>query len=164
MRVEVSTILNCPVARVWREVGTTRLLKHITYPLAAFDPIEPRTWPEEWEPRRYLVAMRVLGVLPFGKHWINISFPLADTTPGREHYQVRDNGYGDVIRTWDHLITIRELPGGRTHYTDRVNIDAGRLTPMVWLYAQVFYRYRQHRWRGLVRSNFAYGEASPGGG
>lgn len=32
-----------------------------------------------------------------------------------------------------------------------VEIRAGVLTPLVWLFAQVFFRYRQMRWRSLLK-------------
>jgi hypothetical protein len=38
-----------------------------------------------------------------------------------------------------------------------ITVQAGLLTPFVWLFANLFYRYRyrQSRWRGLVASRFA---------
>lgn len=36
------------------------------------------------------------------------------------------------------------------HYTDEVEIRAGRLTPLVWLFGHLFFRYRQMRWRTLA--------------
>ncbi len=46
-------------------------------------------------------------------------------------------------------------PGG-TLYRDRVEIDAGLLTPVVAALARVFYRHRQGRWRALAARGFAY--------
>jgi hypothetical protein len=60
------------------------------------------------------------------------------------------------IATWDHHIIMRETEDGRTHYTDQVEVKAGRLTPFIWVYASLFYRYRQHRWRRLVAQAFDY--------
>jgi hypothetical protein len=44
----------------------------------------------------------------------------------------------------------------RTHYRDVVYVEAGWLTPAIWLYASLFYRHRQRRWRRLVRNGFDY--------
>jgi len=44
-----------------------------------------------------------------------------------------------------------QLPG-RCGYTDQIDIQAGILTPPIWLFAHIFYRYRQRRWRHLVRA------------
>jgi hypothetical protein len=69
---------------------------------------------------------------------------------------VRDNGHGDLPRKWDHRITLVPQPGGGTLYTDRVEVGAGVLTPFVWLFAGMFYRHRQRRWRRLVENDFDY--------
>lgn len=49
---------------------------------------------------------------------------------------------------------IPEGPG--TRYLDEIEIEieieGGRLTPLFAAFAHVFYRYRQARWRRLVRS------------
>ncbi|HMQ30426.1 MAG TPA: hypothetical protein PKD53_06830 [Chloroflexaceae bacterium] len=151
-----ATILDCPPERAWQEVQTSRLLAYITSPLVRFVPVDPLSLPPVWSEERYLVQMRLFGLLPFGTQWIVITRPVIDGTPGREHYELRDNGHGDFIATWDHRIILRETEDGRTHYTDRVEVQAGLLTPFIWAYASLFYRYRQHRWRRLVASGFAY--------
>jgi hypothetical protein len=38
----------------------------------------------------------------------------------------------------------------RTRYTDAVAIEAGVLTALLWLGAQVLYRYRQYRLREIL--------------
>ena len=151
-----ATILNCPPERAWQEVQTSRLLAYITAPLVVFEPVLPPSLPERWAEERYLVRMRLFGRLPFGTQWIVISRPVIDTTPGRQQYALRDNGHGDVIAVWDHWIIMRETEGGRTHYTDRVEVRAGLLTPFIWAYASLFYRWRQHRWRRLIARGFVY--------
>jgi hypothetical protein len=153
-----ATVLDCRPERAWQEVQTSRLLAYITAPLVTFLSIEPPTLPEVWDESSYLVQMRLFGRVPFGTQWIVITRPVIDGTPGRQHYELRDNGHGDVIAVWDHRIILRETEDGRTHYTDRVEVKAGLLTPLIWAYASVFYRYRQHRWRRLVARTFVYDE------
>lgn len=151
-----ATMLDCPPERAWQEVQTSRLLAYIAAPLVAFEPVAPPALPERWAEERYLVQMRLFGHIPFGEQWIVITRPVIDTTPGYQHYQLRDNGHGDVIATWDHWIIMRETEDGRTHYTDQVEVRAGLLTPFIWAYASLFYRWRQHRWRRLVARGFVY--------
>jgi hypothetical protein len=71
-------------------------------------------------------------------------------------YAVRDNGYGPLIKRWDHWIEIN-AEGTGTRYVDRVHIDAGVLTPLICGFARLFYAHRQRRWRRLVARNFDYG-------
>jgi len=156
MRVAVSSVFPCPLARIWQEVQTTRLLNYVAAPLVRFQPVDPPAWPERWSEGHYRVGMTLFGFLPWGQQWIVASVTRLDTTPGQQHYELRDNGYSSLISRWDHRITIRETADGMTHYSDTVDIRAGWLTLFVWAFAQVFYRHRQNRWRQLVASNFAY--------
>jgi hypothetical protein len=61
------------------------------------------------------------------------------------------NERGGGVRKWNHRITIKPLSDDRCRYTDEIDIGAGPITPLVWAYAHVFYRYRQRRWRKLAR-------------
>lgn len=131
---------------------TSRLLTYIAAPLVRFVPVEPPALPTIWAEERYLVQMRLFGRLPFGTQWIVITKLVVDTTPDRQHYELRDNGHGDVIVIRDHLISLRETEDGRTHYTDRVEVKTEVLTPFILIYARLFYRYRQHRWRRLLEA------------
>ena len=47
-----------------------------------------------------------------------------------------------------------ESEGVGTRYTDEVSIDAGLFTLPIYIYAFIFYSYRQMRWRKLVNLNF----------
>lgn len=153
MRVQISTVLECPTERAWQEVQTSRLLCHIATPLVLFEAIVPTALPENWSDDKYQVRMWLFGFIPFANQWIVIQ---RGSVPGK--YELLDDGYGDMIQTWRHLITLRPTPEGFTRYTDTVDIDAGFLTFGVWLFANIFFRYRQSRWRGLVKRNFWYAE------
>ncbi|HEY1012423.1 MAG TPA: hypothetical protein VGE07_06925 [Herpetosiphonaceae bacterium] len=154
MKLTLSTILDVPPTQLWAEVTASRRLGHVAAPLASFEPIDPPALPPIWREGRYLVRLRLFGWLAAGKHWIVISYPPGDATPGAERFELRDNGHGGVAATWDHLIRLRALPDGRTLYADLVEVRAGLLTPLVWLFAQVFYRHRQRRWRRLAARGF----------
>jgi hypothetical protein len=90
------------------------------------------------------------------RHTIIISFPDDDEGGRAMEHRIRDNGHGSLAAKWDHLITISQGTDGNVVYTDDVEVSAGWLTPFVWLYAHVFYRYRQYRWRRLVRRGFRF--------
>ena len=86
--------------------------------------------------------------LPIGKQIIGIEFPQKS-----DDWVLKDNGSGSLIKTWDHLIFL-ESEGVGTRYTDEVSIDAGLFTLPIYIYAFIFYSYRQMRWRKLVNLNF----------
>lgn len=149
MKVDLSTKIDLPPETVWEELQTASLLMHIAWPLLRFVPVgtEPL---EAFKPGgRYLVKLRLFGVLPCGAQWIVTSVHAAEEEWPKK---LRDNGYSAMIRTWDHWITVRPSADGSTDYRDEVEISAGLLTPIIWTFAQLFYRHRQRRWRGLART------------
>jgi hypothetical protein len=153
MRLTMTSTFTYPAERIWAEVQTTRLMLTVIQPLVQFQPAKPPVLPEQWTTGDYTGRMTLLGLIPLGEHMIRISFPV---TQHAGEYQVRDHGRGQVIARWDHLITVRKLDAARTHYQDDVEVEAGLLTPLVWLFAQLYYRYRHWRWRQLIRANFDY--------
>lgn len=152
MRVKVQTRLHAEPDRVWQAVQKPALLQHVSFPLIVFIPLGASGDPHAPFPDgRSRVFMLAFAVLPFGRQWIDVSRHW-DGGPVR---RLRDNGAGDLVRRWDHWITIAPHPEGGTEYVDEVEIEAGVLTPLVWAFAHLFYRWRQHRWRGLVRRGLA---------
>jgi hypothetical protein len=132
-------------------VQTSALLHHIAAPLIRFTPKGGTPFPAIWEPGEYRAWMWLFGVIPVGWQAVVISEPAPDGTTRF----IRDNGYGPLIRRWDHRIAITPGEGGTTRYIDRVDIDAGVLTPLIAGFARLFYAHRQRRWRALARSGFA---------
>jgi hypothetical protein len=153
MRVRIDTVLATSAERAWRAVLTPRLLLHVAAPLVMFEAVEPPAFPKVWSAGRYRVRIRAFWLIPLGEQWVGIELP--ETEPGT--YAVRDNGGGQLVRVWNHMIIIRAIDGGRCAYRDEVEVRAGPLTPFVWLFAQLFYRHRQRRWRALVARGFEYG-------
>jgi hypothetical protein len=146
VQVNLSTILPIPVETAWDLVQTTALLEHVSAPLLRFVPIEPRALPSVWSECAYHVRVLLFGAIPMGEQWIDVSRLAA----GPDSFQLRDNGWGSLARRWDHLITIDPVGPGTCRYTDRVDIAAGVLTPLIWAFAQLLYRHRQRRWRVLA--------------
>ena len=157
MTLELSTFLDAPPEKVWEEVNRPALLRYVARPLLAFEPTDPPAFPERWEEREYRVRMKQFGVVPVGWQVIGIERP----EPEGSARVLRDNGRGTLARRWDHLITVESAGPGRTRYTDRLEVEAGPLTPFVWAFARAFYAHRQRRWRRLVASGFEYGGAAP---
>ena len=149
--VELSTTLACTPDEAWERVQTSALLMHVAGPLIRFTPQGGTPFPAIWAPGEYRAWMWLFGFLPIGWQAVVISEP----APDGETRFIRDNGYGPLIRQWDHWIAIAPGEGGTTHYTDRVAIEAGLLTPLSAAFARVFYAHRQRRWRELARTGFA---------
>ncbi len=152
MQINLSTQLPCSLTEVVAQVRTPRLLRQVASPLLSFSPLTPSEFPSTWSEGTYWVRLKLFGLLPIGRQAIVISYPQAGNALA---FMLRDNGYSPLISKWDHLITAQEVSGG-TLYRDRVTIEAGILTPAVWLFARLFYAHRQRRWATLAANGFNY--------
>lgn len=146
MHVKASTYLPVRPEAVWELLQTPALLNHVAAPLLYFRSMEQGGFPEHWSDGAHRVNMFALGFIPLGPQILGIE--IGPNTSGV--FRMRDNGSGLLVRKWDHLITL-EADGVGTRYTDKVRVEAGLLTPFVWIFAIVFYRWRQSRWRSLVK-------------
>jgi hypothetical protein len=59
--------------------------------------------------------------------------------------------FGGLITTWNHDIEVTPVDTTTCRYRDRIEIEAGVMTPLIVLYARWFYRMRQRRWRALAK-------------
>lgn len=144
MKIDLATDLPCSLEDAVAHVMSTRLLKYVAYPLVSFSPVTGSSFPETWTEGTHWVRVKLFGFLPFGRQAIVIS---RVSLPGG--FAARDAGHSALIPVWDHLITIEPSPGG-VRYRDQVEVSARILTPLIWLFAQIFYRHRQRRWLRLV--------------
>jgi hypothetical protein len=127
-------------------VQTSSLLLDVIRPIVTLEPIDAGTFPERWsEGKSVRCRVYLFGVLSLGVHTLQIE----RIDQGSRQIQSRERDR--IVRRWDHLIRIQEISGGRAHYSDEIELDAGILTPVVWLFATGFYRHRQRRWRAIAR-------------
>lgn len=160
LRVCLTTTLPAPADWVAAQLQTTALFRHITAPLLRFGTMQG-PWPEHWPLGDTELRFALFGLVPMGRQTARISLHPSDDIPGAWPL-LRDNGTGQLMRVWDHRITVHSLPGApgtpeRTCYTDEVFVRARYLpwvmTPISAAFAWVFYRHRQRRWRKLARSH-----------
>lgn len=98
-----------------------------------------------WEVGDEVCGLTLLfGVVPFSKHRL-----MVESIDDDQQTIVSDER-GGPIRIWRHEIVVTGIDEHRCSYEDRIQIDAGVLTPLVAAYAKVFYRYRQRRWHLLA--------------
>lgn len=152
MKVDLTTVLPCTVDQAVEQAMTTRLLQYVAFPLVSFASVGAAPLPETWSVGTHWVSLTLLRFMPLGRQAIVISRP-----PAERGVALRDAGHSALIPVWDHLITIKPISGG-VLYRDQVDVRAHVLTPLVWLFAQTFYRHRQRRWRRLVANGFDYGD------
>ncbi len=84
-----------------------------------------------------------LGVLPAWRHHLRVV--------AIEPRELRTQERGGVVRRWDHRLSFEPTGERSCRYTDEVTLDAGPATPLVRLFAEALFRWRQARWRALAR-------------
>ena len=146
--ITITTHLAVDPDIVRKHAMTPVLLNYVAAGLIKFQPIEPEVLPDRWVPGKYKVRMLAFHIFPIGWQYVGIELPEES-----DEWFLRDNGRGSIARVWDHQIYIEPDRAG-TRYVDRVSIDAGILTWPVLLYAILFFRHRQRRWRKLVELGF----------
>jgi ligand-binding SRPBCC domain-containing protein len=143
--VRVGTELAASPERVWETVQKVDTLRYVTRGLLGFRPLTPV---HDGLGEGEVIRIRLLffHVLPAWTHEIRI------VRVDDEARRIETDEHGGAVKTWNHRISVDPHGGGHTYYTDRIEIGAGPLTPLIWGYAQLFYRYRQRRWRRLARA------------
>ena len=143
MRCFVQTYLNAPAGVVWTAVKKPRTLLHVTRGFLGFSGSDH--FPPEWSlGGKVETRLWFFHILPGWKHTLTVAEVNEDGKLIRSHEF-------SAFYTWDHIIRVREESSG-CGYSDEIEIRAGLLTFFIWLFANVFYRYRQMRWRKLAQS------------
>jgi len=142
--ITVATHLDASADIVWRGVNTPHAFVHVARGMLRYPAAErlQRPWQVGDQVRGWTL---LFGVVPFSYHHLTVASidEGARVLTSAEH--------GGVIRTWNHVVTVTPIDDTSCRYEDRIDIEAGPLTPIVVAYATLFYRYRQRRWRGLAR-------------
>ena len=140
----VTSEFDAPADVVWPGVKTPHAFVHLARGMVRFPAAERLDGP--WRVGQAIDGWTfLLDVIPFSKHH------LAVASIDEETRTLVSDEHDGLLRRWHHTLHVEPLPGGRCRYTDTIEIDAGPLTPIVAAYAQVFYRYRQRRWKQLAR-------------
>ncbi|MBF0119681.1 MAG: hypothetical protein HQK79_12655 [Desulfobacterales bacterium] len=129
--------------KAWELLKKTDTFLFITHGFLDFT--NKKKWPEEfYNGLEINTKLIFFNILPAWKHCLKI------TKINELDKELYSNECGGFINTWNHLIKIEPETDCRCKYTDQVEINAGFLTPAVWLYANIFYRYRHYRWKKLI--------------
>lgn len=146
MKVVITSKLEMPAIEAWKRVKQSRTLVYVCKAILSFDNSE--LFPEAWQENQ-LIDTRLIffGLIPGWKHSLHF-VRLSD-----EAMILFTHEHGGLVQKWNHEISIRHASATSCIYRDTVDIEAGLMTPLVWLFAQVLYRYRQRRWRHFTGSS-----------
>jgi hypothetical protein len=143
MRLRCSSLQPCARERLAAALTRPVLLCRIAWPMLTFTPVDPPVLESRWAYKPYVFTLRLAGRVGIGAHTID------PRPPERPDEVWHDAGYSGLVSVWDHRIELTDFYG-MTRYADVVEVHAGVLTPVMWLFAQVFYRHRQRRLNRLV--------------
>jgi hypothetical protein len=147
MKVDVSTVLNCPADKAWDEVQKSALLLHVMWPMAGIAPADSSAFPERWSEGLTLRCKTfIFGFIPIGTRVLH--FERID----QDSREIQTREHDPLVRRWDHVISIRPRNAHQSIYRDVIEVEAGRLTFLVWVWVNWFYRCRQRRWRALAET------------
>ena len=149
MRVTLRIELDAMPETVWEMLHDPLALGEVVAPLLEIEPVGHRRFPPRWTPGDHLVRIRLLGLVAIGDQRIRLS----DSRRGGARI-VEDSG-GPVsgalaiVTGWRHRMAVSPLPGHRTLYRDRLDVDAGLLTPVAWIGLWLLWQWRA---RGIRRA------------
>lgn len=147
MLARISTQFACTESELWQKLSQPASLQFVASPLLAFTPLEPAVLGSEWEvDRDYPLKLYFLKFIPLGRHTIKL------VKIDRDRNLISSRESGLLAPVWNHNISFDEIDPGLVSYTDEIDIRAGWLTPLVWLFAHLFYRHRQRRWKVLLKN------------
>ncbi len=140
--IEKTSVFPAPRREIFKRIQKLETLQYIARPYAVFKSAEPGK-AHDWTPgstSKY--HFKLFGLIPLGVHTIHIVEFCEDRIISREGNR--------HVPVWNHTILMKEVDGNHTRYTDRVEIDAGWKTLLVWMWAKSFYSHRQSRWINLL--------------
>jgi hypothetical protein len=142
--VHVETILPASAGRVWSAMLSPATFLYVCKGLFGFPALAGRTDALRLgeSGTGWLMAFHVI---PAYRHTIEVVE--VDQPAGT----IRTRERGGILKAWNHTLRVESLEENLCRYSDTVDIDAGMLTGVVAATANGIYRYRQRRWRKLVR-------------
>jgi len=141
----ISTYFSCSEEELWSKIASPKSLQYVAAPILRFVPCRTDSFSDEWqEGPIYDLNLYLFHVIPLGRHRIKIlkADKKANTIVSKES--------GLFAPVWNHTISFHQCGSREVSYKDRIEIEAGLLTPLICIFARFFYRHRQRRWKRLL--------------
>jgi hypothetical protein len=139
MIIHITSIFPADRETVFQKLQEIETLRYICAPLATFTPLEDC---QKWQAGAvFRFDLSACG-LKFGVHTINVKKFDIDKILTHEHNK--------NVPVWNHIIKLEKCGKTQTRYSDIVEVHSGWKTLFIWLWANLFYRHRQRKWRELL--------------
>lgn len=144
MIVERTTILPLPVDSAWKQLLLGETFLYVARGLLGVANAEAIRGPFHVG-RTVTLRLWVFHLVPVGEHEITVT----SIDPAQHVVQTRERSW--LLPIWNHTLSVTADGPLRSRYTDRIEFDAGWLTPLAAPLVMAFFAYRQRRWRSLAR-------------
>ncbi len=146
MIARISTYFDCTEEKFWKKIVEPKSLQFVASPILSFQPLVKGEFDEKWViGKTYELNLYFLNVLPLGRHRTKI------VTIDKESNTIASTESSTLVPVWNHTIRFNQCEQNKLIYTDEIEIKAGWLTIFVWIFAQLFYRHRQKRWKLMLK-------------
>ena len=145
--------LPCTVADAFAALHDPAVFQRVSRPFLHFTPLDPTAFPERYESgKSYVVGAKAFGLVPLGAQEIN---PTTSRDAKRSVFV--DNGRGvsgalGVMNHFHHTMTLEPSDHGTTLLSDRLEWDAGLLSPAFYIGFRFFWWWRHRVMMRLARN------------
>ena len=142
----VTSVLDIDINTVWNEVQKSSLLEFVCDGRLKFKPVDS-DFPKLWKKGMTIKAkLLVYGFIPFGGIH---SLDFKEVKPKK--FYALTNEKNSIVKVWNHKIQLKKTDDNQTNYTDEIEVYAGILTTIITKWAESLYKYRQRRWKLVVK-------------
>lgn len=144
LKAVIKTELAIPIEEAWELAKQSDTLVYVCKGLLGFQ--GSNRFPKQWKEGDVITThLKFFGFIPIWEHVLRF-ISVSD-----ESNTILTEERGGMVRNWNHEIKLISKNEFCCFYSDTVEINAGAFTPLVWLFAKVLYKYRQHRWNRLSK-------------
>ncbi|KZX12074.1 hypothetical protein [Methanobrevibacter curvatus] len=142
MILKIHSIFPAHINEIFKKLQEVKTLQYISSPYASFVSENPEN--KIWNVGKVKsFKLKIFGIISMGTHTIKvIKF---------SKNEILTNECNKCVKVWNHKITLKKLNGSKTAYTDEIELKAGNYTPFVYLWAILFYKHRQKKWKNLLK-------------
>jgi hypothetical protein len=145
IKITICSKLDNSVNKIWDKILNIQTLVEICKPMATFKTITKENI-KIWELNtEYIFKLFIYGFIPFGNH--KIILETIDTGIN----VIKSKECNNIVKIWNHKITLENYGGKITKYTDEVEIYAGIFTLFIASWGIIFYKHRQKKWKKIAK-------------
>ncbi|MBV9351542.1 MAG: hypothetical protein JOZ23_08395 [Mycobacterium sp.] len=148
--IELETVLPTRTERVWQAMQSPATLLYVCKGLFGVPALAGRSEPLR-AGERGTVWLFAFHFIPAYRHTIEIA------EVDEASHTIRSREHGGILTAWNHTLRVEPIDEYSCRYSDKIEIAAGRATRIVAVIATGIFRYRQRRWRKLVRKHLLPG-------